>query len=656
MLSSVIPRWALPMLVAASVAVAAVADAADTRERNGLAFNEALKDVNRGHWDDARAHAAEISDPVALVAVEWMRLRDGSDEWGDYLAFLEDHGDWPGLRLLRRAGEASIRSQHRPKQIVEYFAVQPPQTGHGAVRYAVALNKLGRRAEAREAIRDAWLNLPFDEEAEAEALRRFSTQLKNLHEERLDGLLWNGRIEEAERMLPLVGTSQKLLASARIALRNMDRGVDALIAKVPRRLRNDPGLNYERFVWRDRKDYDDEAIEMLLSASKSNESLGRPEKWAPRRFKFAHASMRDGRLSAAYQLASSHHLEEGSDFNRLEWLAGYIALRKLNDPGRAAYHFERFSEKVESPISLGRAGYWLGLAYEASGKLEAAKKAFRSSARHQGTFYGQLAAEKIGAPTDPGLVGRDQFPNWRKSDLVEDPVVRAAVLFHDSGRQPHTAWFLAHRAETLDKKGVAQLAGYARAVGAEFAAIKVAKQGVKQGDTVVEYLFPLTGIEVQDLPIPPELAISIARQESEFNERAVSPKGAIGYMQLMPRTGKELASELGLSGSIEKLLRDRETNVLIGSTYIRERLEDYGGSYVLSLAAYNAGPARVQSWLPEIGDPRDSQVDAIDWIEHLPYNETRNYVMRILEAITVYRMRMSGSPGKIHLNEILGRG
>ena len=161
-------------------------------------------------------------------------------------------------------------------------------------------------------------------------------------------------------MLPLVGASQKRLANARIALRNMDIGVDALIANVPRRLRNDPGLNYERFVWRDRKDYDDSAIEMLLSASKSNESLGRPEKWAHRRFKFAHALMRDGQLNSAYRLASSHHLEDGSDFNRLEWLAGYIALRKLGDPGRAAYHFERFSEKVESPISLGRAGYWLG--------------------------------------------------------------------------------------------------------------------------------------------------------------------------------------------------------------------------------------------------------------------------------------------------------
>ena len=656
MLSSVIPRWAVPVLAAASVAVAAGADADGGREQNGLAFSEAVKDVNRGHWDDAQAHAAEVSDPVASVAVEWMRLRDGSDEWGDYLAFLEDHGDWPGLKLLRRAGEASIRSEHRPKQIVAYFADQTPQTGHGAVRYAVALKKLGRRAESREAIRDAWLNLPFDEDAEAEALRRFSSQLKNLHEDRLDGLLWNGMTDEAERMLPLVGNSQRRLARARIALRNMDSGVDALIANVPQRLRNDPGLNYERFVWRDRKDYDDRAIELILSASESIESLGRPEKWAPRRFKFSHALMRGGRLSAAYQLASSHHLEEGSDFNSLEWLAGYIALRKLDDPGRAAYHFERFSQKVESPISLGRAGYWLGLAYEASGRFGAAEKAFQSSARHQGTFYGQLAAEKIGAPTDPGLVGSNRSPHWRKSDLVEDPVVRAAVLFHDSGRQPHAAWFLAHRAETLDKEGVAQLAGYARAVGAEFAAIKVAKQGVKQGDTVVEYLFPLTGIEVQNLPIPPELAISIARQESEFNDRAVSPKGAIGYMQLMPRTGKALASDLGLSGSIETLLRDRETNVLIGSTYIRERLEEFNGSYVLSLAAYNAGPARVQSWLPKIGDPRDSEVDAIDWIEHLPYNETRNYVMRILEAITVYRMRMSGSPGRIHLNEMLGRG
>ncbi len=656
MFSNAIARWVAHAAAGAALAVLATAVAADQRERNGLAFNEVIKEANRLHWRNARTHADRVSDPVAHVAVEWMRLRSGTADWRDYVEFLNNHGDWPGLKLLRRAGEAAIERDDDPRLIVAYFETQPPQTGHGAVRLAYAYQKLGRSGSARDVITEAWLNLPFSEEGQSEAVRRFGDHLENLHEARLDNLLWEGMTEDAERMLQLVEPGYRALARVRIALRRMDTGVDVLLGEVPARLKDDPGLNFERFVWRARMDMPDRAVAAIDSASQSREALGRPEKWAPRRYAFAHRMMRQDRPNVAYRLAAVHHLTEGSDFARLEWLAGYLALRKLGDPGRAAHHFDRFKEKVDSPISLGRAGYWLGAAYEAAGKPQKARAAYRFGARYQNTFYGQLAAERIGAPTDPALVGGERFPHWRKSDISLDPVVRAAVLFHDSGRQPHAAWFLAHRAETLDRKGVAQLAGYARAIGAEFAAIKVAKQGVKQGDTVVDYLFPLTGIEGKSLPIPPEVAIAVARQESEFNDRAVSPKGAIGYMQLMPRTGRALAAELGLNGKIETILRDRDKNVLLGSTYMRERLEDYGGSYVMSLAAYNAGPNRMESWLPQIGDPRESSVDAIDWIEHLPFNETRNYVMRILEAITVYRMRMSGRPGKIHISELLGRG
>ena len=262
----------------------------------------------------------------------------------------------------------------------------------------------------------------------------------------------------------------------------------------------------------------------------------------------------------------------------------------------------------------------------------------------------------IGAPTREYLVGGEQAPNWRNSELARDPIVRVAILFEDSGRSSYAAWFMAHRAETLGRRDIAVLASLARDHGAEFAAIKVAKQGLVQGDEIVDFLFPLLGDEFEDLPLPPELLISIARQETEFRDKARSPKGALGMMQLMPSTAREVAGNLGIKGDIGDHLRDRRTNIKLGAYYLDERLEEFGGSYAMMIAAYNAGPARLSRWVDEIGLPHKDVLRTIDWIEHLLYGETRNYVMRVLESAEVYRIRMDGRPSPLRLSKYLNGG
>lgn len=663
-------------VVAAVIVCTATATLADTRKFNGQLFDDAIDQAGMQRWDSAFAHAAEINDTVALTAIEWMRLRSGVKEWQDYNDFLAMHGDWPGLKILRKSGEAAISSTDDPVAILRYFEKQPPQTGAGAIRLAEAYRRLDRPREARLAILDAWKSLPFTQEQQAEALSLFSSELRGSHAKRLDTLLWDGKFKQARVLFPLLDSETRQLANTRIALREEKSGVNSMIGKVSAKYKDDPGLAFERFIWRARNGYEESAIELLVERSVSVNSLGTPAKWASRRLRTAHALMRQKKYDLAYQVASAHFLKSGlhsgpSDwssaahlpgeekkveryFADLEWLAGYISLRFIGDPHLAAIHFERFREAVESPISNGRAGYWLGRAYQAQGKTSRAEDAYRFAAGFQTTFYGQLAAEKIGAKPKRYLAGGEVAPRWQSSPLARDPIVRVAILFEDSGRSPHAAWFLAHRAETLDRRGIATLASLARDYGAEFAAIKVAKQGLVQGDELIDFLFPLMGNEFDDLPIPAEILIAVARQETEFRERAVSPKGALGFMQLLPSTAQEVADNLGLKGNIKTLLRDRKTNILLGAHYLDERQGEFDGSNIMMIASYNAGPRRLKDWIVEIGTPQiHSGLDEIDWIEHLQFGETRNYVMRVIEAAAVYRIRMNGRSRSVGVSQYL---
>ena len=657
------------------VLVSASSLSAQSWESEGQAFADLLWQARSQNWDAAHATARRMSDPVALSVFEWLRLRDGRGDWAEYNTFLAGHSDWPGLKILRQSGERAIAPEDDPQQIVAYFRDQPPQSGHGALRLAEALSRLGRRAEAQDAIIDGWKSLEFEPQVQAEAIAQFGAELRPHHAGRLDNLLWQDRYSEARAMFDLMGRGHALLARAREALATEENGVNARIAAIPDRLQSDPGLAYDRVVWRLRNGEEDRAISLLLERSGSAESLGKPELWASRRHRVAHSLLLKGKDRLAYRVASEHHLHTGathpswlprsqreragrrylSSFAELEWLSGYIALRRLNDPDRAAAHFRIFRALVESPISTAKAEFWLGISLAAAGDDGRSVAALNRAAGHQTAFYGQIAAQLTDTGTDPGLLGTNRVPAGI-AEFERVPVVRAGLLAHYAGEDSMAAWFLAHWAEELDGAGASALAALARRHGAEFSAIKVAKEGVKNGYVDIDNLFPLTGIEGHNLPVPVELAISVARQETEFRDRAVSPKGAVGVMQIKPSTAKEVAGNVGLSGDIRNLLRNRETNVLMGAAYLSERLEEFSGSYILAIAAYNAGPRRVSEWLAEIGDPREAHVDPIDWIEQIPFGETRNYVMRVLEALMVYRIRTSGTAEPLDIISYLDAG
>ncbi|MEM0923908.1 MAG: lytic transglycosylase domain-containing protein [Pseudomonadota bacterium] len=405
----------------------------------------------------------------------------------------------------------------------------------------------------------------------------------------------------------------------------------------------------------------DEAAVWLDSVTSEFEQLGAPTRWADRRRRLARRAARQGQGELAYRLASKHFLSasDGYSYSDLEWLSGWVALRQLQDPGRAAGHFERFAASVETPISLGRAGYWTGRAYEALGDQTRARAWYVKGAEHQTSFYGQLAATKIGAGGDPRLA-RGGSEGWQRDPVLDSDDVRMAALLHYAGQEILSfAAFEAIAKSMSDARALESLGTLALALDRPHYAVRVAKAAARKGIVIHPVYYPIHDLAGYATKVEPAFAMSIARQETELNPRAISPAGARGLMQLMPATAKKVAGWIGEEYSRGRLIEDWQYNARLGQTYLARRTQEFGGSYVMAAAAYNAGAGRVDQWLDAYGDPRlpgRSVEDMIDWMEDIPFRETRNYVQRVMEGLYVYRARLTGNAGAMTIERDLARG
>lgn len=597
--------------------------------------------VRADDWAEARAIASGIG-PVAEDIVQWRYLRAGLGTFDEVRQFLDRRADWPGLDRIRYRNEDAVPTQGRPADVLAHFAGRKPFTGAGAVAYINALKASGQGDAARaEAVR-AWTTLSFNPQAEAAILADWSDTLRPHHAARIDMLLWRGMRSEAQRIILRVDEGEQRLAQARMTLRARGKGPDAAVAAVPDNLRDHPGLAYERFSWRIAKGLRDSAAELILSQSKSREALGQPERWARQRRDLVRRAMRAGKTDTAYRLASQHWLTEGSDYADLEWLSGYLSLRFRRDPGKALEHFKNFRGAVFTPISLGRAGYWEGRAYEALGNTEAAQAAYRRGGAWQTGFYGQLAAEKAGLAIRPELTGSGGPGDWRNAPFVNSSVTAAARLFIAADEHQLAAQFLSHLVEEMDATEATLLGDMALELGAPHAALKLAKEAAQRGIVLPRAYFPVVDLDAGQMPVERALALSIARRESEFNPGVSSGAGARGMMQVMPATSRIVARDIGLPYSKDRLLTDPSYNARLGTAYLAQLEDRFGENVLLVSAGYNAGPGRPERWMRERGDPRNASVDAVDWIEMIPFDETRNYAMRVAESIPVYRARISG--------------
>lgn len=593
--------------------------------------------------------------------LEWVYFRDNDTDapFASYTDFLTRRPNWPGNSRIRANAERAMDENVSTLDALRFFDGADIETGQGAVAFANALIADGRRDEAEAMLVDVWRNDALTNSSHQAIIDAYPDVVEPHHEARADMLLWRWRTTDASNVLPLLNEGHQALTRARIAIINRTGDINAREELIPDRLKDDPGLHYDRFNWfADRGDWTQASI-ILTAQSTSADRLGIPWRWGSWRRTIARWHMREGNIDLAYAFASDHFIApDEANYADLEWLSGYIALTYLKDYDRALAHFERFDGAVTSPISKGRSGYWLGRAHEGLGNAEAAIAAFQAGAQHQTSFYGLLSAERLGLTMNPDLVGGEDFGDWRTSPVLKNELVQAGLALLDAGERGLAVLFFRDAAQAMSRQEIGQLGAMFMDMDEPFYTVLIAKTAVREDLIVQDAYFPVHPMAQMELPVEPALALAIARQESEFRTDAGSSVGALGLMQLMPATAQEVAGWLDLPYARSRLTTDWAYNAALGSEYLAFLTREFGDSPVMIAAGYNAGPSRPKSWMDQRGDPRRSilnpePVDVIDWIEHIPFRETRNYVMRVTEGIPVYRARLTGQLGPVAFTDIL---
>jgi soluble lytic murein transglycosylase len=620
--------------------------------RSVLSVLEAAK---RGDGASIQAAMAVMTDPLWRDIALWA-LADGAPEsmsWQEADAARGHLADWP--RSIRRqiAAEKLLdRSNMTPREMIAWFGADDPATPQGAMALASALRAAGQPGPAALVVRRAWRGMAFDQSTQEAMLARFFDVLTLAdHIAREDFLLYGVQGPAAQDMLRLIPADQQALAEARMAVRRDDPQASSLIAALPVADQTSPGLAYERVLaLRDRGDVEGAlALVGYLPEALPNEAA--EKLW--RRGTMVVDALRAGNNLGAYAAAAHSGLVSGPDAAEAQFYAGWIALSRLKDARAADDHFASLQRVGQSPLTQSRALYWRGRAAEAQNDPLAAQLYFGQAARFQTTFYGQLAATRGGPATlvlgqDPRITSadRDRFE-------ARGPV-RAARLIAGLGAKDTFRAFVVGLSETLPSAAdEAMLVDFTRSLGEQELSMRVVRNAAKR-----DFILPERGYPVRSLSLTPgaaeaPLVLGITRQESSFEPLARSGAGARGMMQLMSATAQGVARRAGLGwGSLD----DPDYNMKVGSTYLGGLVEEFSGSYVLATAAYNAGPGRPVQWIGLCGDPRSSATDPLDFIECIPFSETRDYVMRVLEATQVYRARLNGGVAPITLATDLKRG
>ena len=603
----------------------------------------ALEAGAAGRWTRA-AELAAREGAVAAKLVEWARLRAGQGTLPEVLAFLSAHPGWPGLERMRSQSEDLLKGASAA-QVAAFYEGAVPQTGEGVLRYAAALAELGRAPQAQKVVIAGWRSLDLSTEEHTEFLNAYGTVLAPHHAARMDMALWRG-LRDAALMLPLVDDETRKRADIRMADGAGD--IEARIAALPEAMQRDPGIAHVLFSRYIATDQPKKAMDLMLRQSRIEGGLGEAERWSGWRRSFARRMMRDGQYMRAYDLAARHQLEGGSAYADLEWLSGYLALRFMDDAALALDHFQRLRAAVATPISLGRAHYWIGRAQEALGDPEGARIAYIQGAGEQTSFYGLLAAEKAGLPFDPALAGGEVFPPWREAAFARSDAFRAIALLAAADQLTLAEWFVEAISDTLGRTDLGSLGAALGDMGQPHLQVMLGKAAAGRGIVLPADYYALHPMQDMGLPVPTEMALAIARRESEFDARVASSAGALGLMQVLPGTASDVARDLGIAFDRAQVLNDWRYNARLGSTYLAQMSRRFASNVVMISAAYNAGPARPPRWIEERGDPRTGAgmngLDIVDWIEFIPFDETRNYVQRVAESLPIYRARLGKAP------------
>ena len=613
---------------------------------------QAAKAAFAGDYVSAGSLAQRSDDPAAIKLVELIYLRDKPNEAGyaRIMAFLDAAPNWPLSESLLKRAERSLYANDEPASLVlEHFGKRQPTTAEGSLAYARALLATGDREGARKYLLRAYLNAEIEANLEKKIVDEFGKMLTERdHERRMWQLVYaqesNAAIRASKR---LSGSYQKAAAVAQDLLRGK-AGAEKSYAKLPAAMREKLGMKYVLTRYYRRKESYSKARAILAGIPGDGATMGDTEAWwVERRIVARHSIGKSHRdtAKAGYQIARAHGESKGEVALEGEFLAGWIALRYLRDPATGLKHFTRLGEIAESRTEKARAGYWSGRALEAMGRKGDAKAFYTEASQYSTIYYGQLAREKIGLGKVPEEISTGEASAAARARIDKDEAVRAFQIVAETGRKADLhmfMWSFANRFKTMDEMNAA--ASVVWSEGGAYMAVRLAKAAGAKNVDIDSWGYPIRALpqwKKIGKPVEASLVFALARQESEFNPQAGSKVGAQGLMQIMPGTAKMITKQYGLKYKDGILTSDPAFNVMLGAAHLGDLIADHGGSYVLTLVSYNAGPRRSREWLQEYGDLRTGETDPIDWVELIPFQETRQYVQKVLQNLHVYRSRLA---------------
>jgi len=631
------------------------------------ATKQAIELIRQNKPSEATSLAASIGDPLAQSVVEWALLRsDNQVGLARYATFISAHPDWPNMRLIRRRAEARLWQDRRDAATVRRFVGDGPSSAVG--RLALARVELGEgdRQDAENKVRAVWRSEPLSAELETAVLATFPGVLTRAdHVARMDRRIGAKDFGAAMRAAKRVGDDHAAIVKACTAVEARSPKGGALLDAVGTDVREDPSYALCRVHWLLRNDSPGSnvrgrivtpkediatAVKLMLAVSREDlQRLDTDEWWRERRL-LARRLIDIGNAEAAYRVVREA-APPANPYYRADshFMPGWIALRFLNDPATALEHFIRVDQDQTDPVVLARAAYWRGRAAEAAGQFAEMRTQYEAAAQFPTAYYGQLARARLGL----GEIAPPQAPAESVSGEATD-LVHAADILYAIGETDLVGSFVTDLAEESDDAGL--LAALGRLTEQHNDArtmLLVGKTALARGMAIERYAFPEIGVPPYN-PVGPKLdrciVYSVVRTESAFDQRDMSSAKAVGLMQVTPGAGRDTAKRFGVSYDWTRLVSDAAYNTQMGAAEVAGLLADYRGSYVMAFAGYNAGRGRVQQWVAQHGDPRDPKVDVVDWVERIPFSETRNYVERVMENLQVYRARFGASAATVEPN------
>jgi soluble lytic murein transglycosylase len=616
---------------------------------------KAIRAMEKRNWPAAVSLSKKAKDKSIYNFIQWRHLlaKGNQASFYDYMTFVKNNEKYPRINRIKYLAEHKLSTDKiSPKKIIDWFGTNIPFSGYGKLILGESYIKSGNVEKGISLIKDGWITADLSR-SDMKFFRKKYRKFLNAEDyiKRADYLAWENKYWDLKRMLRYLPKDYELLYTARQILMSKSYGVDNAISKVPAKLKNDAGLNYDRLKWRRKRGRVDDSLEIIFKVKNDKEYLIRPDKWWVERAIMVRSLIYKKKYELAYKVASKHSLDKSPEYAEAEWMSGWIALSFLKDPILAIDHFNNFYQNVGYPISLSRGAYWLARSYEQIGDKEQSNQWYEEASKYLTTYYGQLAHLKIKPNQNFELKEQQKVTDEYRKYFYKKDLVKLIHLLDELNKDKYTKNILKHLAnDNIDNGSEILAAELSSNISRYDFAIQIAKLASYEKRFHNDFNYPIisTPKYVNSRKIPETAFIlSIIRQESEFDMTANSHAGAQGLMQLMPYTAKLVSKQAKLPYSKSRLTTDPEYNINLGSHYIAGLILEYDGVYPFAVAAYNAGPKRVKYWKKINKNPQKKEVDFVDWVELIKFKETRNYVQRVLENYNVYRYILEKKPIKM---------